>query len=590
MTGKPSIDRPWLKFYPEGADNIQFPEMTAYQFLYERTKEEMGGIALEYYGAKISRAAFFRKIDETAKALTAFGVKSGDVVTVMLPNIPEAVYCLYALNKIGACANMLGPIYESKHIAESIDFTESKIIVILDQFYNTLDREIEKTKTEKIVIVSPFISLPAVLRMAAVLKEKLKVKSPAIPRSDRCIGWKGFIKTGQKQKDVLQAPYQKDTPAVIVYSSGSTGANKGIVLANEALVNLTVQGEAQNGLNCQNLQLKKSCVIVPMFISTGLNLVLGFALNFKVTADLVPQYESGVFVKNVIKNHPDVVIATTGLFESFVDLDDNLDDNIDLSKLIFALTGGESLPIDLENRLNQFFERHNSKARMLQGWGMCEFGSVVTTTEWDNPESKGVGKPMAKTIIGIFDLDTDEELGYNERGEIRVITPCRMLGYYKNPEATAAFFRKGKDGQIWGCSGDMGYMDEDGNVFVEGRANDYIPGKNGNKFWLFDIEKIILADEAVQFCAAVGFSADDRHIPAAHLVLKQDCTEKPEEVIRRVHESCVKSLLSEAVPRRYKIRGRFNVLPSGKRDTRSLKDERDGFYEVEGDEVKEVEV
>jgi long-chain acyl-CoA synthetase len=219
---------------------------------------------------------------------------------------------------------------------------------------------------------------------------------------------------------------------------------------------------------------------------------------------------------------------------------------------------------------------------------MCEFGSGATQTIWNNNSCKGAGKPYSHIVVSAFDPDTDEELGYNRRGEIRVITPCRMLGYYKNPEATAEFFRKGKDGQVWGCSGDMGYIDEDGNVFIEGRATDYIISESGSKIWLFDIESVLLADEAVQLCEAVGLEVGGANIPVAHLVLHQDCQEPPETVIRRIHEACTTTLPPEAVPRAYKIRDSFNTLPSGKRDTLSLKAEREGYIAVEESGLREA--
>ena len=586
MTRKPSIDKPWLKYYTKEADKPPFAEVTAYQHLYECNKDYLDGIALEYYGVKISYAMLFEKIDMTAKAFAAQGVKSGDIVTVMMPNTPEVIYCFYALNKIGACSNMLSPLLTPRHITESISLTKTNVIIVLDKIFNMLDTVLEKTIAERIVIVSPLVSLPPVMKLLGSLKSN----PPKTPRNGKYISWKKFIEAGKDIKEISQAAYKKDTPATIVYSSGSTGASKGSVLTNDsftAFKKITQQFMEKN--NARRGQ--SSLGMIPFCYSTGPN-SSNHSLCFGITVILMPIYDEKSFCKHVIKDKPNYVLATTTFFEAM--LKNRAYEKVDLSFLTQVLVAGETLHSNTKKEIDTFLKSHHAGTRIEKMWGMCEYGSGVTlySPELENTknENESVGIPLPHIIVSAFDPDTDEELSYNERGEIRVITPCRMLGYYKNPEATAAFFREGKDGQIWGCSGDMGYIDEDGNVFIEGRANDYIRGENGNKIWLFDIEKVILTDEAVQLCAAVGLTAGKGHIPTAHLVLKQDCTEKPEEVIRRVHERCVKSLLSEAVPRRYKIRGRFNVLPSGKRDTRSLKDERDGFYEVDGNEVREAEV
>jgi long-chain acyl-CoA synthetase len=582
MTGKPSIDRPWLKYYPEGADKAPIPEMTAYEYLYERNKDYLDGIALEYYGAKISYAKLFEKIDETAGAFAAQGVKDGDIVTVMMPNTPEAVYCFYALNKIGACANMLSPTFIPEHITGSIDLTETKVLVMLDKFYGMFGEVLEKTKVRKIVITSPLVSLPPTVKRIGSLKQK----PVAIPQGEKYMNWGKFIKVGRKQEIIPQATYKKDTPAVIVYSSGSTGASKGIVLPNESFVGLAEQYKLINNLDFNNARGKRALVIVPLFFSTGINAIFNIVMCFGLTAILEPVFSYENFSRNIIEGRPNYLLGSPSYLKLLIC--DTKFDNSDLSFLEYVISGGELLTEETETLTNSFLTKHNSRSKTFNGWGMCEYGPTVTTSGKADKVGSGCGKPISHIVVGAFSVDTDEELGYNQRGEIRVITPCRMLGYYKNPEATAEFFREGKDGQVWGCSGDMGYIDEVGNVFIEGRATDYIISESGSKVWLFDIESVLLADEAVQLCEAVGLEVDGANIPVAHLVLHQACQEPPETVIRRIHASCTTALPPEAVPRAYKLRDSFNTLPSGKRDTLSLKAEREGYAAVEGGEVREV--
>jgi long-chain acyl-CoA synthetase len=506
-------------------------------------------------------------------------VKAGDIVTIMMPNTPEAVYCFYALNKIGACANMLSPTFTPEHITGSVDLTETKVLVMLDKFYGMFGEILEKTKVSKIVITSPLVSLPPTVKLIGSLKKK----SAAIPQGEKYMNWGNFIKAGKKQENISQTAYKKENSAVIVYSSGSTGASKGIVLSNESFTGLVMQYEIANHVDLCNARGKSGLVLIPIFMSTGINATLNTVLCNSMTGILEPIFDKDVFIKKVKDKKPNYLLLPISLYEAMLAHGDGFDD---LSFLLHPTGGGEPLSASLEKSIDDFFSKHGSKSIIVQAWGLCEFGSQSTAQSKHRPR-KGVGIPLTHTVVSAFDPDTDEELSYNQRGEIRVITPCRMLGYYKNPEATAEFFREGKDGQIWGCSGDMGYIDEEGNVFIEGRATDYIISESGSKVWLFDIESVLLGDEAVQLCEAVGLEVDDNHIPVAHLVLHQDCQEPPETVIRRIHASCNATLPPEAVPRAYKIRDSFDTLPSGKRDTLSLKAEREGYIAVEGEEVCE---
>jgi len=579
MTGKPSIDKPWLKYYPDGADKIPIPQMTVYQYLYDRNKSNMGSIALEYYGSKISYDVFFKCIDTTAKSFTALGVKQNDIVTIMMPNTPEAIYCFYALNKIGACANMISPALTPDYIKESINLTESKILIILDKFFSVFNNAIEKSNIEKTIITSPTTSLPPHIRFLASIKQK----AIKFSKTDKYLKWSQFFRMGKTKNEILQSTFKKDTPAVIVYSSGSTGISKGIVLSNESFTALTLQRDVENSYMTRERGQMRCLTMLPMFLSTGINVCIDTMLCFNQTLILEPQFNANVFINAMKKLKPNFTLSPTSLFEKLLGGSFG-----DMSSLRVPIAGGEPLSLSLENTLNELFEKNGSTARMMKGWGMCEFGSAVTHTVENERVRKGTGKPLSHVVIGVFDLETDEELGYNKRGEIRVITPCRMLEYYKNPEATNEFFRKGNDEQVWGCSGDIGYIDEQGNVFIEGRADDYIYSGNGNKIWLFEIENIILADNDVELCEAVGLTVNSIGIPVVHLVLRQENIEPLEELIIRIHESCVTQLSKDAIPQGYKIRDSFNVSPSGKRDTLSLKNDFDSFFTVDSNKVRMI--
>ena len=578
MTGKPSTDKPWLNHYSADEYEKALPKATVYECLRAKNADYPKGIALEYFGRKISYRELFINIDSVAKALKSAGVKKGDFVAISMPNTPEMVYLFYALNKIGAHANMVNPLFSTEQIASHLKNTGCKLAIVLNLLYDKVSGAIAQSNIEKTVIASPTASLPLLLKTLSALKKK-----PSIPRSSTIIAWEKFIADGRRYNGELFESYAKDTPAVMVYSSGSTGASKGIILTNESFNNLTLMHEVESiGIK----RGQRILSIIPYFFSTGISPSLNMPLCLGVTVILEPKFSREAFVKQIRKSKPNHAIAATSLWEAI--LDDEKLKKSDLSFFRLIISGGEAMPDSLRLEINAFLKEHNSSAEIGMGWGMCEFGASVASTAMNCKENCGAGIPLSHITVSAFDVDTDEELSFNQRGELRVVTPCRMLGYYKNSEATDEFFRKGKDGQIWGCSGDVGFVNEEGNVFVVGRANDYIIGSDGNKIWLFDIENVMLTDGAVQTCEAAGLDIRGGQVPVAHLVLKQGCVETPETIIKRIHEVCQKSLPPDAVPRGYKLRDGFGVLPSGKRDTLSLKKERDGLLVPDDDGLREV--
>ena len=207
---------------------------------------------------------------------------------------------------------------------------------------------------------------------------------------------------------------------------------------------------------------------------------------------------------------------------------------------------------------------------------MCELGSTITATNGGESIYGSSGYPLPKVIVSAFDVDTDQELSYGNMGELRVCSPSRMKEYYKNKKETEAFFKIDSNGTEWACTGDIGYLDESGQVFVLGRKNDFFIAPNGARIFLFEIKNIILQDAGVKMCEVIGIDNDDEVIPVAHVVLNNP-HEDFNEIINRIHNQCRKKLDQYAVPCGYKIRDKFEIKLSGKRDIESLKKEREGF-------------
>ena len=262
----------------------------------------------------------------------------------------------------------------------------------------------------------------------------------------------------------------------------------------------------------------------------------------------------------------------------------NSDRRMDLSRMKYPITGGEKILPQDEIRINKFFELNGCRKKLYKGYGMCELGSEISgTTDAGNYVDKdgGSGYPILHVSVSAFDMETGEELPYGSHGEIRVSSPARMKGYFKNPEATAEFFKTDDKGNVWGCTGDIGYVDEDGEVFILGRATDSTMTKDGRKIYLFDIENVILKESKLAACKVVDIG-DDSNVLVAHIVLRDGIDESVRDIIKRIHTRCKKELEDFQIPVGYKVRDSLPVHSNGKRDVEALQKEKSGYVDMNG--------
>ena len=580
LTGYPSIDRPWLKYYSEEAINTPLPERTVYENIWQHNKDYLGDIALEYYGCKIAYRKLFYEAERAAKALRQAGVKKGDCVALCMAGVPEAVYLVLACSRIGAIANFINPMFTTEQMIGRINDTEADILIVLDAMYRFITDAIDRTCVKRVVVVPATGSLPAPIRALARLKGKPDAGlRTAMRHNGKYVFWKDFIRAGEVYAGQVDEPYEKDRPVVMVYSSGTTGASKGIQLTNDG-INATIHEFNVAGLEFSRHQIYLH--IVPVWFSTGIIFNLLFPLQAGMITVLEPVFSIDTFAVDVKKYKPSHMMVATSLWLGALNGPEWK--GIDLSFLVLPMTGGETLLPRTEAHINVFFHSNGFAGNICKGYGMCELGSAATTAAYDFNKTGSVGIPLAHIVFAAFNTETNDEQPYFCRGELRVISPCRMLGYYKNPEATAAFFRTGKDGQLWACTGDIGYIDEDGNVFVLGRASDYFLAPGGEKVYLFDVENVILQDAAVELCEVVAVGPDGC-APVAHMVLTPNACTNLTEIIRRVDALCRAQLPEYAVPVAYKFRDSFPVKPSGKRDADALKAERDGYLAPNGEAI-----
>lgn len=578
MTGYASIDKPWLKYYSEEAINAPLPECTVYENIRFNNSENMSDIALEFFKKKISYKTLFENVERVKHAFVSNGVKKGDRVIMVTSSTPELVYAVLALCRIGAIANMINPVFTLEQIKDRINETDAEMMLVLDQLYPKIHPIMSDLCVKKTVVIDVCNEMPKGMKLFATAKMR-----KTIPYGEGIIRWKDFLSEGKNAASVKDVPYEKDMPLVMVYSSGTTGASKGIVLTNDG-INATISHYLSPDFPYNRGD--KFLQIVPSWFSTGLILCLLMPICLGVTAILEPVFSKENFAKDIKKYRPNMILGATSLWNYTKDCKELK--GVDLSFITYPITGGEEILSRTENAINEFLKNANCKSALLKGYGMCELGSTVSTDSSTIRKSGSAGFPIKGVTVAAFDLQTDKELKYGERGEIRVDSPAHMKEYFKNSKATEAYFYKDEKGVLWGCTGDIGYVDEEGFIYILGRATDTFVSKSGETTFCFDIESEIRRNAYVKQCEVVGLPVAGYEVPVAHIILEDNCSVSEQEVITVIHNSCVNKLSEDSVPCGYKIRKDFPVKSSGKRDMELIKSDREDFLIPTKQGIKKV--
>lgn len=574
LTGFPSIDKPWLKYYTAEDLAIQVPKCTIYQNIYDRNKDFPQDVAILYYGNRIQYKTLFSEVEICAKALRQIGIRPGDCVTLCTAGVPEAIYLVLACSRIGAIANFINPLFTKEQMIDRINDTEAKWIFVLDAMYSYIETALPETCVENVVILPATNSIPPLLSKLMYLKGEARKIVKHGNGKQRFLRWKDFCAFSRCFTGSPEVPYQPDTPTVMVYSSGSTGASKGILLTNDG-INATV---ANYGVSSMHFERGDTFLqMIPVWFSTGIvySVLMPLAKGFTVIPE--PKFSKETFLADLKKYRPNITLTATSLWIYVV----NSGEDVDLSQMKYPITGGEKILPQDDLKINEFFKRYGCKKKFYKGYGMCELGSEITgTTDAENYTDKqgGCGYPILSVIVSAFDLATGKELPYGQHGEIRVLSPARMKGYYKNPEATAEFFKEDEQGNVWGCTGDIGFVDEDGEVFILGRATDHFRRENDEIVFLFDIEAEILKNEAISQCKVIDIEDNGKKL-VAHLVF-QEGVENREDVIASIWSELRESLPSYMVPEYYKIRSSMPVHTNGKRDVGALKQDDNELVKI----------
>lgn len=554
-TGYPSQDRPWRQYYSEEALAAELPECTVWENLLARNRGHEGEVALIYFGKKITYGELFARVEETARGLAALGVRDGDCAALCMPAMPESIYAILALNRLGAAAGMLNPTFSPEQLSQRLREMGCRVLLTASELFYAVKDALPGTGVERIVACPGAHSLGRLAR--------LRQKAPEVPGA---MTWDALLRGGAG-RPVPDAPYQKNKPAIVVFSSGTTGASKGIRLTCDG-INATA---AEYGCGVFGFRRGDTFFAqIPIWFSTGISVTMLTPLIHGVKVILEPVYDLELFRRHLLKYKPDFLVTATGLLDYLMDRQPRARA---WGHFRYLVAGGEYVAPAAEEKYSRWLRENGAPQGLHKGYGMCECGGTVTSTneKCNRPGSAGI--PLPHVTVAAFDPETGEEQPYGQRGELRVLTPCRMLDYDRKPEATAAFFRRDARGREWVCTGDLGYVAADGSVFVSGRMSDSYADDSGGRIWLFDIERAILDLPQVRQCKAVAQAREGALTHICHLVLAHGAGR--EQTLAAIRAHCREVLDERHQPRRLCLYDRaLPVAPSGKLDTAALRENR----------------
>lgn len=571
LTGYPSIDKPWLKYYAEDKRDFTLPTCSVYDYMVKSNADNLDATALDYYGKEITYRELIAMIDHCAVAFAALGVRSGDVVSFCNPTTPEIYFTFFALNKIGAVANMIDPRTNTSRIENFITGTHSKIVFYIDVAYPKIKDILDRKDIEKAICVSAADSLPALLKLGYKLKNRIPADKQA-PKNNKYLDWKQFLALG---KTIAAANLSQDAqtlnlPAGIVYTSGTTGIPKGAILTNKNLLSLVYQNI------CADMGWTKNdrfLGIMPPFIAYGL--VCGFSLpiclGMRIT--IIPKFESEKFDVYILKHRPHHIMGVPSYVECL--MYSAKMQKADLSFLKTVIVGGDKMNPEAEVAVNEFLKVHNSSCCVIKGYGLTEMSSNAVFPRCNECNKIGsVGTPLVGNNLKIVDSETGKELGYNDVGEICLTGPTLIDGYWDNEEENKKVFII-EDGVRWIHTGDRGYIDEDGVVFFNDRVKRIIVRSDGHNVWPSDSERVIEKHPCVEACCVIGVpdvAAGQGEIVTAFVVIKRDSEKAEEQIIEELKAECLKNLPTRDVPLQYFIRSELPLSGVGKIDYRALEE------------------
>ncbi len=576
------FERPWVKYYDPKytKDTINYPDISMYEAIRRAASRTPDKAAYEFQGKNTDYKTFMKRVDHAAACLYKMGVRKGDTVVICMPNCPQAIHVFYGVIKCGGIATMIHPLSAKNEIEEYLNISKAKYALTLDAFCNNFIEIKENTRLEKLIVASIKDELPFLTSIGFALT--LGRKIPKHPAKDYLYEWKDFLALADDDT-IPEVENKGNDPAVILFSGGTTGTPKGIVLSN---LNMNATAFGTLALSCcmpchiQELvdngvakYLKQRDYVVlsvmPMFHGFGLGIGIHTFLTFGGKCILVPSFTPDSFAKLIVKKRPNFIAGVPTLYEKMIM--SPVMKNADMSCLDGIFVGGDALSMETRERVDGFLKTHNAKTILREGYGLTESVTATCLTPADNYRPGSIGIPFPDVLFKIVKIGTEETLPYGEEGEICICGPNIMLEYYENPKETAETLRVHADGRTWLHTGDVGVMDEDGFVYFKQRYKRMII-KSGYNIYPSQLENIINKYDGIRASCVIGIPDPiKQQVVKAFIVLDEGYV-ADEKFMAGLKAHCKENIAAYAQPREFEVIDSMPTTKVGKIAYRELEE------------------
>ena len=558
---------PWVKNLGDVPAHLDYFQGSMYEAVECIARQNPNAVAFDFMGRSTTYKKMIEEIQRCAKSLRTIGVREGDCVTIAMPNCPQAIYVFYAANLIGAIANMVHPLSSEKEIEFYINESKSVTVVTLDQFYHKVEAIRQNTCAVNIVIARIRDALSKPLKAGYMLTEGRKLEK--IPKDAPVIRWDEFCSLGKACFWNYKVPRKADDPAVILYSGGTTGKTKGILLTNLNFNALAQQIIATNPMFRPG---DKMLSAMPLFHGFGLGVCIHSMLANGGRCILVPRFTADSYAKLITKYKCNFIAGVPTLYEALLRLPSM--DKADLSCLKGVFSGGDSLSVELKKKVDKFLYDHRSMVQVREGYGTTETVTASCLTPIHMAKEGSIGLPFPDMYFKIVEPGTDVEVPYGQEGEILMAGPTVMKEYVNHPEETAQTLRHHADGLTWVYTGDLGVMDADGFVYFRGRKKRMII-TSGYNVYPGQLENILDANPMVQMSCVIGVPDPYKMQKVKAFVMLVSGVEPTQETEDKLMRYCRQHIAKYALPYDIEFRKTLPTTLVGKVAYRELEDEEE---------------
>ncbi len=552
LLGYASYDKPWLKYYKKGVAETMIPELSIYEAIKENNKDRLQNVALDLRsssnnfekGIEITYKKYFQRMEDIAKSYASMGLKVNEMLVTILPNIPESRILIYGLNILGVTVYPVSPMISANGLDAILSENGVKNVAVFGGFYDKFAEVLKNRNLDSLLYVTGMESLPQIVQVLNKVKMR---KNNAALRKDNVLLWDEFAQLKKGYSGKLKPYYDKDHVAIVVGTSGTTGIPKGVCLTDYNLNAIALQHGLSGILSEEDVLLDALIQSIGYGIST-----MHYSTYFGYKNILIPELLFEKFPEVLCKTKPDHFTGGPVHMQYLAKSKEFL--NGELPKLKNLVSGGATLPKELEKELNHvdvgFQEDGIEDPRIIvrQGFGATENGGCGAYAKQGAYKFGGIGIPLPFDTIAIFEPNTDKELPYNTEGEICISGPTVMKEYLNNEAETKKVLKKHRDGQVWLHLADLGYMDEDGQVYMTDRIKNIFM-RTGFNVHPSKIAEFLMSLPYVADASVIGFShPTEQKVPVAFVVLKEEYIGKETEILEMLKASCYNNLEESSLP------------------------------------------